>query len=147
MTQGAKIPCTRVHTYMQYSRYDEYLLTSSQVGAPGPEANPSPKKCYAIARGRTADSVGKYTSWAMASAEVEGVINACFKSFDSEVEEKFFILAYKEQRDVTPSSLQAAVQELPAVQGSMLSMPQPTPEQDGNGSSGMGGRISCPDPS
>ena len=101
---------------------------------------------YAVAKGRNPESVGVYTSWARASVEVEGVSNACFKSFRSEKEADRFLKEYTEQREMT--SLQAAL-------FGMKHAPESGDQVkagESNGMtldslSGMGGRASGPDPS
>jgi len=65
------------------------------------------EKWYAVAKGRVPESVGVYNSSAKAALEVEGVSNACFKSFKTEDEAALFLLEYQEQKELT--SLQAAV--------------------------------------
>lgn len=105
-------------------------------------------KWYAVAKGRDADSTGIYTSWAKASAEVEGVSNACFKSFGTEAEAERFLMEYQEQR-AEVSSLQAALSGMKMGSGpnEVLETAKETVDVNVGSLTGMGGRVSGPDSS
>ena len=102
---------------------------------------------YAVARGKSPESTGVYPSWAKAAVEVEGVSNACFKSFKTEEEAERFVLEYQEQSQAT--SLQAALTEMKLNRDTPAkSTVTPVGTEITKGAlSDMGGRVSGPDPS
>jgi hypothetical protein len=114
-----------------------------------PEMTAAPvEKWYAVAKGRVPESVGVYNSWAKAALEVEGVSNACFKSFKTEDEAALFLLEYQEQKELT--SLQAAVSgmKLPISTNNRTTIaPTGDGEVEKGTLGGMGGRVTGPDPS
>ena len=119
---------------------------ATSLKATGPRGDTT-TRWYAVAKGRHEESQGVYTSWARAAVEVEGVSNACFKSFSSEAEANAFVAAYREQREV--SSLQAALADMQVAARSseMSGNPKEVGATPGGSVTEMGGRVNGPDPS